>query len=105
MAYQPGNGTVEVELAKLQIFAVDADEDIVKLKKDYGDLKEIKDKLLGSLKVLIWMNGIIMAVLVVILGTVLTWSLNHITIRTNFSAPGIISQDQIPPTDSAVEPH
>jgi hypothetical protein len=101
VGYQPGNGTVEVELAKLQVFAVGAEDEINAQDKRISELEEVKNSLQGSIKVLIWMNTSMIVVLCAILGVALTWVSNHVTIRANFAPTGIQSETT-PPQDSKV---
>lgn len=93
-----------MELANVQSCLEVLDPKVEGMQEAIKDLDEIKNKMLGSLRALVWMNGVMMAVLIMILGVVLTWGLNHITIRTQFIPGGVISSETSPMQDTGLPP-
>ena len=101
MVYRRGQDTVQVELANLQSFAEDADVTLRELSQRVDQLESHWDKIQGSLKVLVWMNGIVMSLVVLLIGALFVWGLNHITIRA-VASPMITSSEISPPQDTSL---
>lgn len=89
MTYRRGTASVEVELANVQSMLEILDPKVDGFEARIEELEEVKNKLQGALRVIIWMNSVTMLIVVAILGAFLTWMSNHISIRTNFDAPGV----------------
>ena len=81
MAYQRGRGSVEVELANLQSAVEDAVPRISRLEANVDDLQSDRDSLKGSLRVIIWMNGIMLSLLIALIIALFSWGLNHLSMH------------------------
>lgn len=103
MVYRRGQDTPQVELANLQSFAEDADVTLKELTQRVDQLESRWDQIQGSLKVLLWMNGIITGLMVMLLITLFAWGLSHISIRA-VGTPMITSSQADPPQDSGLPP-
>lgn len=53
-------------------------------------LESDRDNWKGSLRVIIWLNGVIIGILLLLGG----WCLQHLTIRANFDNPGVSSSQK-----------
>lgn len=65
--------------------------------RDHGDrlmsIEENQNEWKGSLKVIMWMNGVILSLVIVLLGTFLAWGLSHVTLRVD-NSQGVSSMHQ-----------
>jgi len=50
----------------------------------------------GSVRVIIWLNGIILSLVIVLLGTLFGWGLSHVTLRVESASPSTIGAVQSP---------
>ena len=65
--------------------------------------ESILDKTEGKFKVIIWLNGVIITLLVGILLSLFTWVLNHVTFHVE-ATPPVVSQSQ-QPQDAVFQKH
>jgi hypothetical protein len=98
VGFKRGNGSVEVELANVQSCLEVLDplvRDAGGLEARVNILESDRDEWKGSLRVIIWLNGVIIGILLLLLG----WCLQHVTIRADFAPPGVSSQQK--PSENA----
>jgi hypothetical protein len=81
VTYQRGEGTVEVELSRVQSWLEIADPVIAKMADRVDSLESYRDINQGSLRIIIWLNGIILALMVGMIVALFTWGLSHISLR------------------------
>jgi hypothetical protein len=101
VGFKRGKDSIEVELANVQSCL----EVLDPLIRDRGGLEERVDELesdrdtwKGSLRIIIWLNGVIIGILLLLGG----WCLQHLTIRASFDKS---DQSQNLPQDSQISPH
>jgi hypothetical protein len=81
MPYQRGTGSVELELSRVQSCLEDLEPDVTTLKQEVAKIKLDMASYEGSLRVIIWLNLVIIGLLSSLIITLFAWGLNHITIR------------------------
>ena len=100
MVYQRGVGSVEVELARVQSALEDVVPEVARQGVRIDSLESDRDNARGSLRVIIWLNGIIIGLFVVLIGTLFSWGLSHISIHANLGSGPSTSAVQSPQDSS-----
>jgi hypothetical protein len=54
-------------------------------------LEENQNEWKGSLKVIVWLNGIILSLVVLLIAALFGWGLSHITLRVESAPPSMSS--------------
>ena len=85
MPFQRGSGTVNVELARIQTYIEsEVEPELTMLRQTTSELKADRDSLKGSLRVIIWLNGVILGLVVAMIVSLFSWGLNHISLKAEF---------------------
>lgn len=95
MTFRRGTGSVEVELASIQTWAEGIDPVVEGHTAEIGQLRTFKDSTEGKFTVIVWMNGIILALVTGMIVALFAWGLSHITLRVS-SDPTSITESHSP---------
>jgi len=85
VAYQRGNGSVELELSRVQSCLESLDPAVEDLKLKVDSLESSRDKMDGKLVIIVWLVGLNVTLMIGLLITLFGWGLGHITLKAEFA--------------------
>ena len=91
MPYQRGTGSVEVELSRVQTTLEYLDPKMGVMEGRVDVLESFRDTIQGSLRVIIWMNGVVITILVAMILALFGWGLSRITLKVENAPSGPVS--------------